>query len=327
MKNSKYSLEELSYAQIQNFWDEKVYQSQQGTIFHLTSFLEHQKEDCRFVVISKGDHMKCLAPFKLKQETITNPDLCIHAGPIFLHESQDGQSLYKLQNQNYEILECLVENYLSCFKKVDLNLAPGVVDIRPFLWHNYHNSNGPHYQSTIRYTSFLKLDQPLDYNDTNNSIYKGLGPSRRQEISYGKRDAVTIEESQDYPLFFKMYEEFSAKYDPDCRETSAQYLKVMDHIAAHKSETLKVYLAYTAQGEIKSGALFLLDNKRAYYLLGFSHDREFSYMGSSVLWYALSCLSKKVSEIDFEGINSPKRGWFKLSFGGTIVPYYCLTKD
>lgn len=138
---------------------------------------------------------------------------------------------------------------------------------------------------------------------------------------------MTIEESQDYPLFFKMYEEFSAKYDPDCRETSAQYLKVMDHIAAHKSETLKVYLAYTAQGEIKSGALFLLDNKRAYYLLGFSHDREFSYMGSSVLWYALSCLSKKVSEIDFEGINSPKRGWFKLSFGGTIVPYYCLTKD
>jgi hypothetical protein len=27
-------------------------------------------------------------------------------------------------------------------------------------------------------------------------------------------------------------------------------------------------------------------------------------------------------QVDLEGINSPKRGYFKLSFGGTITPYF-----
>jgi len=50
------------------------------------------------------------------------------------------------------------------------------------------------------------------------------------------------------------------------------------------------------------------------------HDR---YSGTIVLWDALKALEKSgVSEVDFEGVNSPARGWFKLSFGGDLRPYY-----
>jgi len=38
----------------------------------------------------------------------------------------------------------------------------------------------------------------------------------------------------------------------------------------------------------------------------------------------LNFLAKKknIREIDWEGVNSPQRGWFKLGFGGTLQPYY-----
>ena len=31
-----------------------------------------------------------------------------------------------------------------------------------------------------------------------------------------------------------------------------------------------------------------------------------------------------IKTVDLEGVNSPNRGWFKLSFGGNIIPYYEL---
>ena len=33
-----------------------------------------------------------------------------------------------------------------------------------------------------------------------------------------------------------------------------------------------------------------------------------------------------ISEVDMEGVNSPQRGWFKLGFGGNLVPYYHVFK-
>ena len=32
-----------------------------------------------------------------------------------------------------------------------------------------------------------------------------------------------------------------------------------------------------------------------------------------------------VKFVNLEGVNSPFRGWYKLSFGGNLKPYYRLT--
>ena len=43
-------------------------------------------------------------------------------------------------------------------------------------------------------------------------------------------------------------------------------------------------------------------------------------------WLAWSRLftDHGIKHIDLEGVNSPKRGWFKLSFGGTLENYYSI---
>ena len=71
-------------------------------------------------------------------------------------------------------------------------------------------------------------------------------------------------------------------------------------------------------------AFFGWDNKRAYYIFGANDPaKRNGHTGTNVLWEAFYDLSKMgINEVDLEGINSPKRGWFKLSFGGNIRPYY-----
>ena len=49
------------------------------------------------------------------------------------------------------------------------------------------------------------------------------------------------------------------------------------------------------------------------------------HTGTAVLWDAFNGLSDHgIREVDLEGVNSPQRGWFKMSFGGDLVPYYEL---
>ena len=56
------------------------------------------------------------------------------------------------------------------------------------------------------------------------------------------------------------------------------------------------------------------DNKRAYYLYGAGNPNiTMPWQGTFAHWKAIEHLAKKrIFLIDFEGINSPKRGWFKL---------------
>jgi len=35
---------------------------------------------------------------------------------------------------------------------------------------------------------------------------------------------------------------------------------------------------------------------------------------------------KKIKVIDWEGVNSPQRGFFKLSFGGELLPYFWIKR-
>ncbi len=50
-----------------------------------------------------------------------------------------------------------------------------------------------------------------------------------------------------------------------------------------------------------------------------------SHCGSAVIWDAFVALARSgVAEVDMEGVNSPKRGWFKLSFGPHMQTYYEL---
>ena len=71
------------------------------------------------------------------------------------------------------------------------------------------------------------------------------------------------------------------------------------------------------------------DRHRAYYLYGAGNQWvDLRFKGTICFWDAILWLArvKRGSVIDWEGVNSPKRGFFKLSFGGSLLNYYWIKK-
>ena len=81
------------------------------------------------------------------------------------------------------------------------------------------------------------------------------------------------------------------------------------------------------KGEILYITVFCFDKKRAYYLFGAGNPTSKErFKGTITFWDSFKILAQTygIKEIDMEGVNSPMRGWFKLSFGGNLIPYYHL---
>ena len=109
-------------------------------------------------------------------------------------------------------------------------------------------------------------------------------------------------------------------------ETNEKSIMEMKNLLKRLNETKKgrMFMSYTIDGSIGSMAFFLVEPKKAYLLfLANNPVMRNTQTGTMVLWDAFSILSRSnIQEIDLEGVNSPKRGWFKLSFGGNIKPYF-----
>ena len=137
-----------------------------------------------------------------------------------------------------------------------------------------------------------------------------------------KKNVVTKEEF-DCVKFVKFYFKTLRRQDIVVPQET---LDEMDNLitALHKNKLGKMYVSYTNEDAIGSMAFFAIDNKKAYFLFGANDPKmRNTHTGTMVLWDAFKLLSQSgIKEVDLEGINSPQRGWFKLSFGGIIIPYF-----
>ena len=92
----------------------------------------------------------------------------------------------------------------------------------------------------------------------------------------------------------------------------------------HKKNKCVMMESSNRHGNVGSMAVFLLDEKRSYYLFGANDPKMRSeHTGTAVIWESLYKLKELgFNELDLEGVNSPNRGWFKMSFGGDLKTYY-----
>ena len=71
---------------------------------------------------------------------------------------------------------------------------------------------------------------------------------------------------------------------------------------------------------------YICDELKGYYLFGSGGKKSKSWQTTIATWEIIKYLyPKNISIIDLEGVNSPKRGWFKQSFGGILTPYYKIS--
>lgn len=309
-------------------WDNVVRGSEQGSIFCLTDFLSNLGESRpRTWYCLKGRETKAavaLLESKDGKRCVLDGTV-VHHG-IMLAPPQSGQSNAQTIAENFRVTTCVVNELTQNQGELFISTHPNFTDIRPFLWHNYE-TDGPKFDVDVRYTSLIDLqgitgDLPLN----SNPVYLDASKSRRQEIRYGIQKGVETSSDTDVGQFIDFYNLTFRRQDVTVNDRELQNIESLVQ-GLLSAGLARMYLSKTAAGEPGSMALIGIDNERAYFLFG-ANDPALrdQHTGTMVLWDAfLDLASRGVRDIDLEGVNSPLRGHFKLSFGGSMTPYYHLS--
>lgn len=318
----------LEKAELNDKWDDLVSKSVNGTVFCSSQYLKNVVANITPYYYKRNQEIRAgvlLVEKDGAQDTYVH-DFIIYNG-IFFAPPQNKQNRSQIISEQFDISTFIAEELAGVYKTVHMQLHPSIIDMRPFLWFNY-GMDAPKYNIDIRYTSYLNIE---DFSHAGKlediSTYLQASNARRQEIRYAARDQVLTREEFNPDLFVNYYNETMKRQDITV-ETNV--LREMNHLITNlfREKMGRMFVSYVADGRPGSMAFFVMDNKRGYYLFG-SNDPALrdSHTGTAVLWDAFHVLSREgVKEIDMEGVNSPQRGWFKLSFGGDLRHYYHVYK-
>tara|TARA_R110000868_G_scaffold7354_4_gene40014 strand:+ start:28069 stop:29097 length:1029 start_codon:yes stop_codon:yes gene_type:complete len=320
MDLSAYSLERT---EADSAWDSFVEKSPQGTLFVQSEFIQATGLSsslwyCRknaetmgaVALVESADGIDCI-----------HSGLLVYSGVLF-RPDDPKQNPAQIFSEQFRVTSSIIRDLAMRYRRVEMALHHSFADLRPFLWHNY-GSDGPHFDISLRYTSLIDL-RGVDADPVQeNTAYLACNKSRRQDIRYAQKAGIETTEEYDRGLFENLYRRtFEAQGIMVPEPELGSILAATDRL--NENGRLRMYRSQTPGDDVGSVALFGIDSKRAYYLYGANNpDLRSGYTGTAVLWDAFRDLARRgVEEADLEGINSPKRGYFKLSFGGTITPYY-----
>ena len=176
----------------------------------------------------------------------------------------------------------------------------------------------PKFKTEIRYTSLINLKNKLLED-----IFKNLDDVKQRDIKKClKRTDLIINYDLDLESFKKNYINTMKKNNSDFFDKNLNTMMIFlekIHLSGKAFQTNLIY-----KNKIIYSNLFSLHNNTACYLYG-AGDVDVSERlgGTYSLWKAIEkCYEKKIECVDLEGVNSPQRGSFKISFGGNLANYY-----
>lgn len=309
-------------------WDTIIEKSKNGSIFNTSNYLNAINANHVFYYCYKNRELKAALSLV---ESIDYCDIVLHDfiiyNGIIYNEPLPNQNHVQIISEEFKIQNFIAQELMNRYSKIIISLHPSVIDIRPFLWVN-HGTNKPKYNVEVRYTSYISLEDFAKAERLEDiSIYNKASVSRRQQIRYSKKKNYKTIIENDSKKFVEFYRMTMNRQNIIIDKTNLFDMEYLISNLLIKGIAL-IFVAYDEYNEPGSMALFGWDSKRAYYIFGANDPaKRDGHSGTSVIWDAFSHLSKQgIREVDLEGINSPNRGWFKLSFGGDIINYYQVYK-
>lgn len=306
-------------------WDELVKSSPQGTVFSLHDYLLSIGRLFQLLFIYKGNEIKAGVALNISSDgrQAELDDLVIYNGILF--RADPLQKEVKSRQEKFEITEFVLEELESRFESIEMALHPSVEDLRPILWHNYYDAcASKRYKVDLRYTSYLDISEFfLQRKEESMRLFDGMDNIRQSDIRKARRDQVQVHRGDCAGLFVDFYSNLmESQQQPVASEEKARMLTLIEALLANGLAQL--FFTRNPAGDITYITIFSLYENHACYLFGAGDaDKMARYDGTICLWEAFRQLAMcGIREIDMEGINSPLRGGFKLSFGGDIRPYF-----
>lgn len=313
----KYNIKKIfKKDEIENIYSELINFSSQKNIFCSKEILNFFFNDLDLYTICKNDRIKSFVYLLKDKNNFIKSEPFIYSGII--NHPKLNMKIARYNNELFKINELIVDQILSKYENLNINLPINFFDVRPFLWFNYGEENKKKFKVTSRYTSIIniKSKKPEDVFDEIDDVKK----RDIKKVLADKNYEVSSEVNLD--LIKKFYQDTMKKnkgsYDLQAFEKIFNFIDTQTN-NKNVTQTITYYLKKPIYS-----VLFLNDDISACYLYG-SGDVEIKnrYAGSLALWKAIQLsIEKKLNFIDLEGINSPRRGEYKLNFGGNIQHYF-----
>ncbi|MDR0239949.1 MAG: GNAT family N-acetyltransferase [Deltaproteobacteria bacterium] len=326
MNDSPYTLEECP---LDEKWDAFVEASPTGTLFSLASYMRAVRVPVRaFWCLRKHERRAAVVVSENADgSAAVLHDFIVHNGLLFaLPAPQQNRS--QIISERFDIASDVATALAGRYERVELAFAPQLCDIRPFLWHNWGTGEAM-YRADIRYTAYVDLAGFAEAGAPEDiPLFADISYSRRQEVRKARKEGAQTTEEADADGLTAFY---ALTLRRQHIEPEPERLEELRFLAASllQAGMARLFVSRMPGGEPASMALFGSDAKRAYYLFGAGDPAlRNTPCGTAVLWDAFAALARSgCRELDMEGVNSPRRGWFKLSFGAELLPYYQLVLE
>ncbi len=303
-------------------WDALVRESPQGSLFATSLFLKTLPDGFERRWVLKGTKRVGGVYFdKGERESEAGQRALIYSGLLFGRAvSAEGASN---RTKRFRITELFIE-WLETYDAVQIRLSPHVEDIRPFSWHAYH-SEDPSEKYALRpeYTSYLSL-APFARGVSDEAVSQ-MVRSRRRLWRDGKDIGRTEVETR-LDLLTRGYSELMESQGQPVTEETSQALGAQLG-ALIEGGVGAQYITYEDDRPVYT-TVFAWDNERAYGLYSAPvGDEPTAWQGTVCYLHTFADLAARgLKEVDFEGVNSPTRGWFKLGFGGDLRQLFLVTR-
>jgi len=286
-----------------DIWDSFIEKTSQYSIYSSSIYFSLFKNEVDwYLVEEKGDIIAGVI-LKKKEESIAP----IYYNGIFIKKKY--QESFKIIEICNFIIEELINKKNFFYVRTHYNFK----DIRSFQWFNYGKAKSKLFTIKPFFTGCIDIEEK-----SINKIYSEFNSLRKRKIKKSSEQLIT-KTSDD----FKILDKLSCNSNPT-RDLSEKYLTTI--LAKHSlKKGFGTLLVTENKDKIPlSASLFFHDKYAAYYCVG-GYDPNYKNSGaSSVNIYNQIKIAKgkKLKKVDFVGVNSPNRGFFKYTFGSKLKNYF-----
>jgi len=306
-----------------SIWDNLVNNSDQETVFADSEYLKNSGENFVRLVIYKGSELKAGIYFVLDNNlNIVNSELVIYCNILF--KNNKNQKQVNLTREKFKITEVIVDFLVENYKNINLTLYD-IVDLRPFIWKNYNN-NLNKFSMILHYTSVLDISEFfLRKKDKDMKLFENLDDKRKNDIQKAMNAKYKLTSKDNTDDFIKVMKDMLNSKDVKVGKSFFNNTKFLLRKLL-ELDMCKIFSVEDNKNNVLYYCVFLFKNNKGYYLFGAGNRELMSrFAGTFCIWESMRQLSRiGISEINFEGVNSPNRGDFKLSFGGNLEQYFEL---